>query len=118
MVASYTTNAVEQTAASSPFSPDKMWNTAIDLLTFNLDEYSLSPVMSIIASLTFDLILLAMILAIGINHPAVLIIASVAALIIAFQDFFDQVIIFFQNIAEFFSEGIDWPDPGEWWPPW
>lgn len=117
MVASYTTNAVEQTAASSPFSPDKMWNTAIDLLTFNLDEYSLSPVMSIIASLFFDLILLAMILAIGINHPAVLIIASIAALIIAFQDFFDQVIIFFQNIASFFSEGIDWPSP-DWWPPW
>lgn len=117
MVASYTTNAVEQTAASSPFSPDKMWNTAIDLLTFNLDEYSLSPVMSIIASLFFDLVLLAMILAIGINHPAVLIIASIAALIIAFQDFFDQVIIFFQNIASFFSDGIDWPSP-DWWPPW
>lgn len=120
MVASYTTNAVDQTAASSPFSPDKMWNTAIDLLTFNLDDYSLSPTMSIVASLTFDLILLAMILAIGINHPAVLIIASVAALIIAAQDFIDQVIIFFQNIVDFFADafgGVDWPEI-DWWPPW
>lgn len=119
MVASYSTSAVDQTAASSPFSPEKMWNTAIDLLTFNLDDYSLSPTMSIVASLTFDLILLAMILAIGINHPAVLIIASVAALIIAAQDFIDQVIIFFQNIVDFFLDigsSISWPDIGGLWP--
>lgn len=115
MVASYTTESVAYTSQDYSFSPEKIWETTISLLTFDLNAYNLSPVMKTVASLTFCLVLMAMLLAIGINHPLVLIVAGVAAAIIALQDFFADVEVFFQNIISFFTN-IDWPDLGWEWP--
>ena len=71
--------------------------------------------MKTVASLTFCLVLMAMLLAIGINHPMVLVVAGIAAVIVALQDFFTDVEIFFQNIISFFTN-FEWPDIDWDWP--
>ena len=115
MVASYTTESVAYTTQDYSFSPEKIWETTISLLTFNLNDYNLSPTMKTVASLTFCLVLMAMLLAIGINHPMVLVVAGIAAVIVALQDFFTDVEIFFQNIISFFTN-FEWPDIDWDWP--
>lgn len=116
MVASYTTESVAYTSQDYSFSPEKIWETTISLLTFNLNDYNLTPTMKTIASLVFCLSLMAMLLAIGINHPAVLIVAGIAAVIVTLQSFFTEVSIFIQNIITFFTEGIKWPEIDWTWP--
>ena len=44
-----------------------------------------------------------MIIAIGLNHPTVLVIAGIASLIVAEQEFFASVIDFFANVGEYLS---------------
>lgn len=87
MVASLSTNPVDYYSSSYSISPEKIWDTTISLLTFNLDDYDLSPTMRTIASLVFCGTLMTMVLAIGLANPKVLLIAGIAALVAIVIDF-------------------------------
>lgn len=117
MVASISTGATTYYTADYAISPDKLWDTTVDLLTFNLDDYNINGTMKVIASLVFVMVLLSMLIAIGINHPTVLVIAGIAGLIVAGQEFFASVIDFFANVGEYLSSignidisAPDWED--------
>lgn len=117
MVASISTGATTYYTADYAISPDKLWDTTVDLLTFNLDDYNINGTMKVIASLVFVMVLLSMLIAIGINHPTVLVIAGIAGLIVAGQEFFASVIDFFANVGDYLSSignidisAPDWED--------
>ena len=117
MVASISTGATTYYTADYAISPDKLWDTTVDLLTFNLDDYNINGTMKVIASLVFVMVLLSMLVAIGINHPTVLVIAGIAGLIVAGQEFFASVIDFFANVGDYLSSignidisAPDWED--------
>lgn len=117
MVASISTGATTYYTADYAISPDKLWDTTVDLLTFNLDDYNINGTMKVVASLVFVMVLLSMLVAIGINHPTVLVIAGIAGLIVAGQEFFASVIDFFANIGDYLSSigdidisAPDWED--------
>lgn len=111
MVASLSTNPVDYYSSSYSISPEKIWDTTISLLTFNMDDYDMSPTMRTIASLVFCGVLLTMVISIAITHPAVLLIAAIAGLIAL--------------VTEFLG-GFTWPpdlsgitpdiETPEWWP--
>ena len=111
MVASLSTNPVDYYSSSYSISPEKIWDTTISLLTFNLDDYNMSPLMKTIASLVFCGVLLTMVISIAITHPAVLLIAAIAGLIALIMEFLG---------------GFTWPpdlsgiapdiETPEWWP--
>ena len=101
----------------------------MNLLTFNLDDYNITGSMKVIASLVFVMVLLSMLIAIGINHPTVLIIAGIAGILVAGQEFFGEIESFFDGIIQFFvglGENLgfpdfeidmpDWTDVSGWWP--
>ena len=117
MVASISTGATTYYTADYAISPDKLWDTTVDLLTFNLDDYNINGTMKVVASLVFVMVLLSMLVAIGINHPTVLVIAGLAGLIVAGQEFFASVIDFFADVGEYLSSigdidisAPDWED--------
>lgn len=117
MVASISTGATTYYTADYAISPDKLWDTTVDLLTFNLDDYNINGTMKVVASLVFVMVLLSMLVAIGINHPTVLVIAGIAGLIVAGQEFFASVIDFFANVGDYLSSignidisAPDWED--------
>ena len=114
MVASVSTSATSYYSADYALSPDKIWDTTINLLTFNLDDYNINGTMRVIASLVFVMVLLSMIIAIGLNHPTVLVIAGIAGIIVAGQEFFASVIDFFDGVIEGirgFVENFDFEMP-------
>lgn len=117
MVASLSTGATTYYTADYAISPDKLWDTTVNLLTFNLDNYNINGTMKVVASLVFVLVLLSMLVAIGINHPTVLVIAGIAGLIVAAQEFFASIIDFFADVGEYLSSigdieisAPDWED--------
>lgn len=109
MVSSLSTNPNDYYTAGFSFSPEKILDTAIALFTFNMDDYDLSPTMRIIASVVFNMVLLTMLLAIGLKNPHILVIAGIAALIVAGQEFITDFINGFNNFVNGFlqwAEGI------------
>lgn len=87
MVASLSTNPVDYYSASYAISPEKIWDTTIALLTFDTNDYNMSPLMGTLASLVFGGVLLTMIVSIAITHPEVLLIAAIAGLIAVVVNF-------------------------------
>lgn len=87
MVASLSTNPVDYYSSSYSISPEKIWDTTIALLTFNTDDYDMSPLMGTFASLVFGGVLLTMVISIAITHPEVLLIAAIAGLIAVVVNF-------------------------------
>lgn len=87
MVASLSTNPEDYYSASYSLSPDKIWDTAVSLLSFDLDEYDMSPTMKSLASIVFCGILLTMLLSIALTHPEILLIAAIAGLIAIVTNF-------------------------------
>lgn len=133
MVSSLSTDPQDYYTSDFSFTPEKILDTAIALMSFNMDEYDMSDTMRILSSLVFNMVLLTMLLAIGLKNPKILLIAGIAALVVLVQDylvmigeavmnFVNAVIEFFQNIADSFQ----WPpeidisiDTEEWdWWPW
>lgn len=53
----------------------------MDLFTFHMDDYNMSPEMGMVASLTISVVMYAALLAIGVTSLPVLIIAGLVALI-------------------------------------
>ena len=105
MVSSLSTDPNDYYTSGYSFSPEKVLDTAISLMTFNLDDYEMSSTMRVVASVVFNMVLLTMLLAIGLKNPHILIIAGIAALIVAGQDFITQFIEAFTNFVDGF---ISW----------
>lgn len=81
MVASITTDVSAYTTPANPLNPEKIWETLLDLFTFNMDDYPLSPIMKIFASLVITIVLYSTLLAMAAHNPKLLIIVAVIALI-------------------------------------
>lgn len=98
MVTSISTNI--QTYISTDYSMNvyNIWDTFVDLFTFNMDEYNLSPEMKTLASVTLSVVLYAALLSLGLTCYPILIFAGVVAII--------------QTIA---STGVEIPDIWPFW---
>lgn len=81
MVTSISTNV--QTYISTDYSMNiySIWDTFIDLFTFNMEDYNLSPEMQMVASVTISVVLYAALLSIGLTCYPVLILAGAVALL-------------------------------------
>lgn len=81
MVTSISTNI--QTYISTDYSMNvyNIWDTFIDLFTFNMDEYNLSPEMKLLASVTLSVVLYAALLSLGLTCYPILIFAGLVAII-------------------------------------
>ena len=98
MVTSISTNI--QTYLSTDYSMNvyNIWETFIDILTFDMDDYNLSPEMPLVAGITLSVVLYAALLSIGLTCYPVLLLAGLVAII--------------QTIA---STGIELPDLWPFW---
>lgn len=89
MITSVSTNV--QTYISTDYSMNiyAIWDTFIDLFTFNMDDYNMSPEMQMLASTTISVVLYAALLSIGLTCYPILILAGAVALLqtIASMDF-------------------------------
>ena len=81
MVTSVSTNL--QTYISTDYSMNiyTIWDTFLDLFTFNMDEYNLSPEMQTLASVTISVILYAALISLGLTCYPILILAGAVALL-------------------------------------
>ena len=104
MVAAITTNPSAYTTPANPLNPETIWETMLDLFTFNMDDYPLSDVMKIVASLMITIVMYSALLAIAAHNPKLLIIVAIIALI-------QTVISILSNIS---FENVDWTS----WIPW
>lgn len=84
-----------QTYISTDYSMNvyNIWDTFVDLFTFNMDAYNLSPEMQMVASITLSVIMYAALLSLGLTCYPILIFAGIVAII--------------QTIA---FTGFEWPD--------
>ena len=81
MVSSVTTDMSAYTTPSNPINLEKIWDTLFDLFMFNMNDYPMSPVMQIFASLVITVILYSTLLTMAVHNPKLLIIVAVIALI-------------------------------------
>ena len=103
MVSSITTDTSAYTTPANPLNPEKIWETLLDLFTFNMDKYPMSKAMGLFASLLISLVMYSTLLAMAAHNPKLLIIVAVIALI--------------QTITSFIG-GLDLGDIFSGWPPW
>lgn len=98
MVTSVSTNI--QTYISTDYSMNiyNIWDTFVDLFTFNMSDYNLSPSMQMVASVTLSVVLYAALLSLGITCYPILIFAGLVAIV--------------QTIA---STGVEIPDVWPFW---
>lgn len=85
MVTSISTAIETYTSTQYSFNVQNIWETFIDLFTFNTDAYNMSPMASTVCSLTINLCLYATLLSIGITCWPVLLLAGIVAAIQAFS---------------------------------
>ncbi len=99
MITSISTNI--QTYISTDYSMNvyNIWDTFVDLFTFNMDDYNLSPSMRMVASVTLSVVLYSALLSLGLTCYPILIFAGLVAIV--------------QTIA---STGFELPD--DIWPFW
>lgn len=81
MVTSLSTNADAYMGADYAFNVNEIWNTMIDLFTFNTADYGLTGWIGTIASLFFVIPLYAALISIGLNNMYVLVLAGILAAI-------------------------------------
>lgn len=81
MVTSISTNI--QTYISTDYSMNvyNIWDTFVDLFTFHMEDYNLSPEMQMVASVTISVLLYAALISLGLTCYPILILAGVVALI-------------------------------------
>lgn len=79
MVSTNSTDISTYTSADYSFNVYNIWDTFVDLFTFNTSEYGLSGPMGTVASLTLSVSLYAILLSIGLVCYPVLIIAGIVA---------------------------------------
>ena len=81
MVTSRSTDVATYTSTEYSMNMSNIWDTFVDLFTFNMDDYGMSPMMKTIASLTISVCLYAFLLSIGVTCWPVLLLAGVVALV-------------------------------------
>lgn len=81
MVTSPTVDIRDYTTAENSFNVYSVFDTAVDLLTFDLDDYDLSDTAKMVASISFVLPLYLALIVVGLNHYPVLILAGILAAI-------------------------------------
>lgn len=104
MVSSVTADMSAYTTPSNPINLEKIWETLMDLFMFNMNDYPLSPIMQIFASLVITVVLYSTLLAMGAHNPKLLLIVGALALIQAITSFINGL-----DIDLSF-------DVGDWWP--
>lgn len=85
MVTSTSTDISTYMSTEYKLNMENIWGTFVDLFTFNMDAYNLSPMMQTIASVTVSLCLYALLLSIGLVCWPILIIAGLVAVVQAFS---------------------------------
>lgn len=85
MVTSISTDVDTYTSTGYSFNIQNIWETFLDLFTFNTSDYNMSPMASTICSITISLCLYAILLSIGVTCWPVLLLAGVVAAIQAFS---------------------------------
>ncbi len=85
MVTSISTSVDTYTSTEYSFNVQNIWETFIDLFTFNTSNYNMSPIASTVCSLTINLCLYASLLSIGITCWPVLLLAGLVAAVQAFS---------------------------------
>lgn len=81
MVTSISTNVNTYISTDYAMNVYNIWDTFVDLFTFNMDEYNLSPEMQLLASVTLSVVLYAALLSLGLTCYPILIFAGVVAII-------------------------------------
>lgn len=81
MVTSPSVDVRDYTSADNSFNVYSVFDTAIDLLTFDLGDYNLTPTSATVASIAFVLPLYLALIVVGLNHYPVLIVAGILAVI-------------------------------------
>ena len=77
MITSESADTTAYTATDTAFNPQNIFNTLVDLLTFNLDDYGFSPFIGAICSLVVVIPLYVGLLVIGLNNYPVLILEGI-----------------------------------------
>ena len=81
MITSVSTNINSYISTDYAFNIYNIWDTFIDLFTFNMDDYNLSPEMQMVASVTISVVLYAALISLGITcFPILLLAGAVAAI--------------------------------------
>ena len=83
MVSSRSVDTAAYTGADYEFSPTAVFQTMIDLFTFNMDDYGLSGIAGTLASLLIVTPLFIALISIGLNNYIVVIMAGIYAAIVA-----------------------------------
>lgn len=81
MVTSPSVDVRDYTSAENSFNVYSVFDTAVDLLTFDLEDYNLSATSRAVASIAFVLPLYLALIVVGLNHYPVLILAGILAAI-------------------------------------
>lgn len=85
MVTSISTEMETYTSTEYTFNIQNIWETFLDLFTFNTADYNMSPMASTICSITISLCLYAILLSIGVSCWPVLLLAGAVAALQAFN---------------------------------
>lgn len=85
MVTSISTEVETYTSTEYTFNIQNIWETFLDLFTFNTADYNMSPMASTICSITISLCLYAILLSIGVTCWPVLLLAGAVAALQAFN---------------------------------
>lgn len=85
MVTSNSTDANTYMSTDYSMNIYNIWDTFVDLFTFNMDDYNLSPEMQTVASVTLSVVLYAALLSLGLTCYPILIFAGILAAIQTFS---------------------------------
>lgn len=85
MITSNSTDANTYISADYSMNIYNIWDTFVDLFTFNMDDYDLSPEMQTVASVTLSVVLYAALLSLGLTCYPILILAGILAAIQTFS---------------------------------
>ena len=81
MVSSISTNVNTYISTDYSMNVYNIWDTFVDLFTFNMDGYGMSPEMQMVASVTISVVLYASLLSLGLTCYPILILAGLVAII-------------------------------------
>lgn len=87
MVTSYSTDVSSYLSAEYSLNIDNIWNTFVDLFTFNTDKYNMSPMVGTVASVLVCTCLYGILLSLAVTCWPILIIAGLVAIAQAWVTF-------------------------------
>lgn len=117
LVTSLSTNPDAYNNTDYSFNIYEIWNTIIALFTFNADAlFSGDETASYLASIIFCGTFYVLLIAIGLNHHEVLIIAGIIALVQGATAFLEPLTNFIGQIGA--ALGGLWEQATNWWPFW